>query len=69
MVSHIELLPLCNVSYETNDKGLIYAFVEMRHRDNNNFHLPIGDMILTLDDVLALLHLLYCGGNFVCVWR
>ena len=50
------LMPLCDISYEYADKGLIYAFVERWHRETNSFHLPVGEMTVTLDDVSMLLH-------------
>jgi len=55
------LLPLSNISYETADKGLISAFVERWHRDTNSFHLPVGEMTITLDDVSTLLHISIVG--------
>ena len=33
------------------DKGLISAFVKRLHRETNSFHLPVGEMTITLDDV------------------
>jgi len=45
------LLPLLKCSYEMINKGLISAFVERWHRDTNSFHLPVGEMTVTLDDV------------------
>nr|XP_027189942.1 protein MAIN-LIKE 1-like [Cicer arietinum] len=46
------------------DKGLIYVFVERWHRDTNNFHLPIGEKTITLDDVSSLLHIPITGAFF-----
>lgn len=46
------------------DKGLISAFVERWHRDTNSFHLPIGEMTITLDDVSSLLHIPITGAFF-----
>ena len=43
------------------DKGLLYAFVERWHKETSNFHLPIGDMSIILDDVALLLHLPIIG--------
>jgi len=51
------LLPLCNICYEVADKGLLCGFVERWHMDTNTFHLPFGEMSITLDDVSFLLHL------------
>jgi len=51
------LLSLCNMCYEVADKGLMCAFVERWHRDTNTFHMPFGEIIITLDDVSSLCHL------------
>lgn len=58
------LLPLLKCSYEMIDKGLISAFVERWHRDTNSFHLPIGEMTITMDDVWSLLHIPITGAFF-----
>ncbi|XP_039684976.1 protein MAIN-LIKE 1-like [Medicago truncatula] len=39
------------------DHGLICAFVERWHEETSSFHLPFGEMTVTLDDVAYLLHL------------
>ena len=33
------------------------TFVERWHKETSSFHLPIGNMSITLDDVASLLHL------------
>lgn len=48
---------LLRVSYSVIDKGLISAFVERWQPDTSSFHLPVGEMTITLDDVAQLLHL------------
>jgi len=55
------LMPLCDISYEYADKGLISAFVERWHQEINSFHLPVGEMTVTLDDVSMLFHLPIIG--------
>jgi len=40
---------------------LLYAFVERWHAETNTFHSPIGEMTITLDDVLNLLHMPIVG--------
>jgi len=50
-------MPLCDISYEYANKGLISAFVERWHRETNNFLLPVGEMTMRLDEVSMLLHL------------
>jgi len=57
LIVNYGLLPLCNICYEVADKGLLCGFVERWHRDTNTFHLPFGEMSITLDDVSSLLHL------------
>jgi len=39
------------------DHDLICAFVERWHEETSSFHLPFGEMTVTLDDVSCLLHL------------
>jgi len=48
---------LLHASYENLDRGLLCAFVERWHAETNTFHLPVGEMTITLDDVSNLLHL------------
>ena len=55
------LSPLCDILYEYPDIGLILGFVERWHPETNTFHLPIGEMTITLDDVWSLLHLPIIG--------
>jgi len=55
------LLPLCNINDMVEDRGLLAAFVERWHREKSSFHLLIGEMTITLDDVSALLHLPIVG--------
>ncbi|XP_068466603.1 protein MAIN-LIKE 1-like [Phaseolus vulgaris] len=50
-----------HASYESLDRGLMCAFVERWHAETNNFHLPVGEMTITLDDVSNLLHLPIVG--------
>jgi len=52
---------IVHASYENLDRGLLCEFVERWHAKTNTFHLPIGEMIITLDDVSNLLHLPIVG--------
>ena len=45
------------MSVITTNPGLISAFVERWHRETSTFHLPVGELTTTLDDVASLLHL------------
>lgn len=55
------LMPLIGISYDYTDKWLILEFVEKWHFKTNNFHLLVGKMIVTLDDMSSLHHLLIVG--------
>jgi len=56
------LSPLIECSVVTGDPGLISIFVERWHRETNTFHLPVGELTITLDDVSSLLHLPISGA-------
>nr|XP_004509810.2 protein MAIN-LIKE 1-like [Cicer arietinum] len=58
------LLPLSSAYLIMADVGLISAFVERWHRDISSFHMPFGEMTITLDDVATLLHISPCGKFF-----
>ena len=38
------------------------AFMERWHKETSSFHLPIGEVTITLDDVVLLLHLPIIGA-------
>lgn len=56
---------LCICSYEEVDKVLVTAFVERWHPETNTFHLPFGEMTITLDDVYCLTGLQVIGQPVV----
>ncbi|KAJ1440652.1 Aminotransferase-like, plant mobile domain [Sesbania bispinosa] len=58
------LAPLIDCSHSLVDRGLLSAFAERWHRDTCYFHLPVGEMTITLDDVSSLLHLPVTGHLF-----
>lgn len=41
----------------TVNHRMLNAFVERWHTDTSSFHLPLGEMSITLDNVSCLLHL------------
>ncbi|KAL5177651.1 Protein MAIN-LIKE 1 [Glycine soja] len=47
---------------DTGARGVISAFVERWHKETSSFHLPIGELTITLDDVASLLHLPIIGA-------
>ncbi|XP_014621650.1 protein MAIN-LIKE 1-like [Glycine max] len=61
MIAATELDPLIRCYVITTDPGLISAFVEKWHRETSSFHLPVGEVTITLDDVSSLLHIPITG--------
>ena len=64
MVVGTGLLPLASCSLDTGDRGLLSAFVERWHDQTSSFHLPVGEVTITLDDVASLLHLPIKGAFY-----
>ena len=60
-VAAIGLTTLIASSVVISDPGVIYAFVERWHKETSSFHLPVGELTITLDDVASLLHLPITG--------
>eukprot|EP00256_Glycine_max_P062089 XP_014631429.1 protein MAIN-LIKE 1-like [Glycine max] len=61
LIAGTGLSPLITCSVDTGDRGLLPAFVERWHRETSSFHLPVGELTITLDDVSYLLHLPVIG--------
>ncbi|KAL5141546.1 Protein MAIN-LIKE 2 [Glycine soja] len=57
IVAAIGLSHLISCFLDTGDKGRIFAFVERWHKETSSFHLSIGEVAITLNDVASLLHL------------
>ncbi|GAU25326.1 hypothetical protein TSUD_375890 [Trifolium subterraneum] len=55
------LQPLLKTNYNNLDWGLLTAFTERWQPDTGTFHLPIGEVTITLDDVSCLLHIPITG--------
>ncbi|KAK2388986.1 hypothetical protein QL285_062619 [Trifolium repens] len=51
------LEPLCHTSFGKLNHGLLTAFAERWHPETSSFHLPVGELGITLDDVQCLLHI------------
>ncbi|KAL5170588.1 Protein MAIN-LIKE 1 [Glycine soja] len=62
LVAATGLSPLIDCSVITGDPGLISAFVERWHSETSTFHLPVGELTITLDDVSSILHLSITGA-------
>ncbi|KAJ1391176.1 Aminotransferase-like, plant mobile domain [Sesbania bispinosa] len=56
--------PLIEGTHSMIDRSLVSAFTERCHRETSSFHLPVGEMTITLDDVSTLLHLPVTGRLF-----
>eukprot|EP00256_Glycine_max_P044840 XP_006596679.1 protein MAIN-LIKE 2-like [Glycine max] len=61
MIAATRLDPLIRCSVITTDPGLISAFVERWHRETSSFHLLVGEVTITLDNISSLLHILITG--------
>ncbi|XP_058733610.1 protein MAIN-LIKE 2-like [Vicia villosa] len=55
VLSELKGLTLCG--YTTVNHGMINTFVKRWHHETSSFHLPHGEMSVTLNDVACLLHL------------
>ncbi|XP_028181423.1 uncharacterized protein LOC114368311 [Glycine soja] len=62
LIAGTRLSPLIRCSVIPTDPGLISAFVERWHRETSTFHLPVGELTITLDDMTSLLHLPITGA-------
>ncbi|GAU48517.1 hypothetical protein TSUD_242950 [Trifolium subterraneum] len=51
------LEPLVRTNFNVLDCGILWSFAERWHPETSTFHLPLGEMGITLDDVQCLLHL------------
>ena len=61
MIAATGLSPLIKCSVITIDPRLISAFVERWHHETSTFHLLVGELTITLDDVASLLHVPITG--------
>ncbi|KAH1196750.1 Protein MAIN-LIKE 1 [Glycine max] len=62
LVAATGLSSLIDCSVITDDPGLISAFVERWHSETSTFHLLVGELTITLDDVSSILHLSITGA-------
>ncbi|KAH1241622.1 Protein MAIN-LIKE 1 [Glycine max] len=61
LIASTGLSPLIACSVDTGDRGLLSAFVDRWHRETSSFHLPMGELTITVDDISSLLHLPIIG--------
>lgn len=57
------LLNLARFKYQYLNKTLLTAFIERWHPETNTFHLPFGEMTITLDDVDHILGIPISGHS------
>ncbi|XP_028206320.1 protein MAIN-LIKE 1-like [Glycine soja] len=62
LVAATGLSQLIGCSVVTSDPRLIFAFMERWHRETGTFHLLVGELTITLDNVSSLLHLPISGA-------
>ncbi|XP_057432148.1 protein MAIN-LIKE 2-like [Lotus japonicus] len=55
------ILPLLTCNLPSVDKTMLSAFVERWKPETSSFHMPFGEMTITLDDVSSLLHIPVAG--------
>ncbi|XP_058754089.1 protein MAIN-LIKE 1-like [Vicia villosa] len=61
IVKDFHLMDFAGCSLTMLDASLLSAFVERWHPETSSFHLPFGEMTVTLDDVDALFHFPIAG--------
>ncbi|XP_012855525.1 PREDICTED: serine/threonine-protein phosphatase 7 long form homolog [Erythranthe guttata] len=61
VVERSGLMPLVRHSYKVIDSALVLTFIERWQPATCTFHLPFGEMTITLDDVSSLIGLLVVG--------
>ncbi|XP_012833252.1 PREDICTED: serine/threonine-protein phosphatase 7 long form homolog [Erythranthe guttata] len=65
-VQRAGLMLVVEASYNTVDDHLLRAFIERSQPATNTFHLPVGEMTITLDDVSTLVGLPVVGRTVSC---
>jgi len=55
------LRPLLLTGYDNITHGLVCVMAERWHQETSNFHLSVGEMTITLDDVACLLGIPVAG--------
>ena len=57
----MEESPLITCSLDIGERGLVSTFAERWHKETSSFHLLVGEVTITLDDVASLQHLPITG--------
>ncbi|XP_058759212.1 protein MAIN-LIKE 1-like [Vicia villosa] len=69
IVREFHLLVFFGCSLTMLDAPLLSTFIERWHPETSTFHLPFGEMTVTLDDVSVLLHLPIASTFFTPVHK
>ena len=56
------LAPLTSCGHRVASRPMLSAFCERWQPETKTFHLPFGEMTITLDDVASILHILVTGS-------
>ncbi|XP_058767723.1 protein MAIN-LIKE 1-like [Vicia villosa] len=64
IITHFSLLEFAECPLTMLDTFLLSPFVEWWHPERSSFHLPFGEMTITLDDVSSLFHIPIVGIFF-----
>ena len=56
-----DLAPFLTTGYDNITHRLIYALSDIWHEETSSFHLPVEEMVVTLDDVVCLLDISVIG--------
>ena len=56
------LAPLTSCSHRVASRPMLSAFCERWQPETTTFHLPFGEMTITLDDVASILHIPITGS-------
>lgn len=65
IIADFGLLSFSDCSLAMLDVSLRTSFVERWYKEASSFHLPFGEMTITLDDVSSLFHLPIAGRFFI----
>ncbi|XP_058726279.1 protein MAIN-LIKE 1-like [Vicia villosa] len=59
---------LCHIGYSTIHNRMLMAFADRWHSETSSFHLPHGEVTITLNDIACLLHI-PIRGTLLCYGR
>ena len=63
LIGRSRLAPLVATSYRSINKNMVSAFVDRWQPETNTFHMPFGEMTITLDDVNTILGIPVTGKS------